>query len=197
MNSSFDSGSPNRQAKDGINCSAKPWSQKLSLKAGRKGSEKSTLALISSPRLVWLMCGRLKLRLDTNPNVSLLIQSLSEQPELFSLANTELEKAEQALWGYFLFVFTCGWARNTSKIDFLVTFEVIRLGCLPELELYRKSYLWGHKFRSELSSGYPNKWPAFQKRSHDWTGSKPGVPHAAGEFRSPSEIRIQLWVICF
>lgn len=57
----------------------------MCLKVGRKGSKKSSLPLISSPRLVLLVRRRLELGLDTDPNVSLLIQSLSEHPELSAL----------------------------------------------------------------------------------------------------------------
>lgn len=76
---------PNKQAKDRRNHSAKAGSHKLCLKVGRKGSKKSSLPLISSPRLALLVRRRLELGLDTDLNVSLLIQSLSEHPELSAL----------------------------------------------------------------------------------------------------------------
>jgi len=92
---------------------------------GRKGSEKSALFLISSSRLAWLTRRRLELGLDTEPNVSLLVQILPEHPELPALQTLSWKKQnEQNLWGDFFFIFTCGWARNTSKTDFLVIFEV-------------------------------------------------------------------------
>lgn len=167
---------PNEQAKDRRNRSAKPGSQKLSLKVDRKGSKKSALPLISSSRLAWLMRRRLELGLETDPNVFLLIQGLSEHPELSALQILSWKKQNE-LSGDFLFIFTCGCARNTSKIDFLVTFEVFWLGCLPELELYGDRHLWGQSFRrSQLSYSHQNKWPAFQKRAHHWKGTQPGVP---------------------
>lgn len=76
---------PNKQAKDRRNCSAKSGSHRLCLEVGRKGSKKSSLSLISSPRLALVVRRRLELGLDMDPNVSLLIQSLSEHPELSAL----------------------------------------------------------------------------------------------------------------
>lgn len=89
---------PNKQAKDRENCSAKPGSQKLSLTEGRKGSKKSALPLISNSRLAWLMCRRLELGLDTDPNVSLLIQSLSEHSELSALQMLSWKKQNKLSW---------------------------------------------------------------------------------------------------
>lgn len=51
-----------------------------------------------------------------------------------------------------MLIFTCGWARNTSKVDSLVTFEVFSFRTLPGLELYRGGYLWGQKISAFIES---------------------------------------------
>lgn len=50
--------------------------------SGQERQQEEFSSLISSPRLALSVRRRLELGLDTDPNVSLLIQSLSEHPEL-------------------------------------------------------------------------------------------------------------------
>lgn len=139
-------------------------------------SRRSALPLIGNSSLARLMCSELELKLDTDPNVSLFVQGLSEHPELSALQTVSWKKQKKKpLLGGFLFFFTCSWARNTSKIDF--SCDIWSFLTLVPARDCRDGYLRGQRFkRSQFSYSHQNKWPAFQKRSYHWKGTQPGVP---------------------